>query len=133
MARKKQHGIRSTAVVKWNCNSKDGKKLKKLLEGGVITASMSPKVIREMFPQFQKYGDQSFRSALSRMKTLTGFNTRGFGANNDDDMSVLGKKAEIICEMSPSYVSETLSFFSQMLTTFLMMTMMKKKILRCVV
>ena len=50
---------------------------------------MSPATIRDMFPEFQKYGDQSFRSALSRMKTATGFNVR-----DDDPDEVVDVDAE---------------------------------------
>jgi hypothetical protein len=65
--------------VRWDSNSEEGVKLKRLLEERLITPSMMPKVIKELYPEFKKFPDSTFRSAVNRMKGLVGFNVRTDG------------------------------------------------------
>lgn len=57
-------------------NSRDGKKLKKLLESGKISKGCPPKLVLELYPEFKKYKPDSFRGCLRRIKTDIGFNIR---------------------------------------------------------
>jgi hypothetical protein len=61
----------------WNPNSKDGRTLVKLIKQGTITPGMSPKKVRDDYPQFQDYAATSFRSALRRIRMTEGQFVRG--------------------------------------------------------
>jgi hypothetical protein len=79
MARSNSKNMAKKGKKCWKTNSKDGKKLKSLLLSGKISKGASPKYIMEMFPEFQCYKGDSFRAALRRLKTSTGFNVRKDG------------------------------------------------------
>jgi len=67
----------------WDKNNADGELLVQLLTNGDIKQSDTPAMIHQNYPQFHKYGKDSFRAAVTRAKTETGFAIR-----SPDDVAV---------------------------------------------
>lgn len=51
-------------IISWNSNSPDGKALRTLFEGGLITDETAVKV-KKAFPQFHPYSNRCLNSALT--------------------------------------------------------------------
>lgn len=51
-------------IISWDSKSKDGKALKALFDGGLITTETAAKV-QKAYPQFRPYSNRCLNSALS--------------------------------------------------------------------
>jgi hypothetical protein len=67
----------TSAKTGWKVNSKDGKFLCKLLENKKLSPGITPAALKEIYPQFKKYKNESFASALHHLKTKYGSNVCG--------------------------------------------------------
>ena len=79
MGRSKSTAAAAPVVNKigWRANSKDGKFLEKILKSGKLTPGITPGALKEIYPRFLKYKNNSFASGLCRMKAKLGINVRG--------------------------------------------------------
>lgn len=58
-------------------DSKEGKFLAKLLKSKKLSPGIPPAAVKEMYPVFEDFKNDSFASGLRRMKTKFGLNVRG--------------------------------------------------------
>jgi len=63
--------------IGFRASRKEGKFLAKLLKTGKVSAGITPGALKELYPQFNKFKNDSFSAGLRRMKTKYGCNVRG--------------------------------------------------------
>ena len=73
---------RAYAYKGWKCNSADGQFLARLFRKGELSPAAMPSLIKERYPQFQKYKTESFAAGLRRLKAKLGLNTRHAGGED---------------------------------------------------
>ena len=61
----------------FRADSKEGQFLAKLLKKGKVSAGITPGAIKELYPVFEDFKNDSFASGLRRMKTKYSCNVRG--------------------------------------------------------
>jgi len=54
-------------IVSWDSNSEDGKALKTLFDGGLITTETA-KMVKKEYPRFRKYATTTLNSALANSR-----------------------------------------------------------------
>ena len=74
--KRKSNGSEKPGTIGFSQSSADGKKLEKMLKKQVISPGCPPKMIQELYPEFQKYKADSFAGCVRRMRTRLGMNVR---------------------------------------------------------
>ena len=87
MGRAKSKSTTTVNKIGFRANSKEGKFLAKLLQTGKVSAGITPGALKELYPQFKKFKNDSFAAGLRRMKTKYGCNVRG-GTGKSIDQSM---------------------------------------------
>ena len=62
----------TTRYKRWISDSADGRDLQRYIRSGEITNDMTPKDVRQVFEQFQKYSPNHFAGALARLRVRYG-------------------------------------------------------------
>jgi len=77
MGKKSKKAAKDEGKRGFRASSKEGKFLSKLLKSKQLSPGIPPAAIKEMYPVFKAFKNDSFASGLRRMKNKYGLNVRG--------------------------------------------------------
>ena len=105
---KKKKTSRPEGKLGFRANSKEGKYLSKLLKNKSVSPGITPGAIKELYPVFYKFKNDSFASGLRRMKTKFGYNIRGnTGTSIDIDRWLVLGSIDLLYSHPPPPVSSS--------------------------